>query len=78
MRNVAVVVMGLLLVLIVGGLYLGATSPPDRAEHERRARECARAVMSSMEAPVVTYADKAAYDARVRERCRGFDLPQTR
>ena len=78
MRNAAVAVLALLLLVIVGGLYLGATSPPDKAERERRARECAQAVMSNLDAPVVTYADKAAYEARVRERCRGFDLPQTR
>lgn len=36
--------------------------------------ECAKAMASSMNAPVRTYADKAAYDSAVREKCRDFEI----
>jgi hypothetical protein len=64
---------------LLAALFIGAVSDDNAptmasapsAEHKDR---CARAMMSSMGHSTVGYADKAAYDARVREACAGLSL----
>ena len=36
--------------------------------------ECARALTSDLQAPVRTYADKAAYDAVVKDKCKNLTI----
>jgi len=44
--------------------------PPDR-----RPDACVKAIMSSMGTSTRNYSDKMAYDAHVRENCKGYNLP---
>ena len=60
-----VIKIGLILVVGLFILFVGiGTFYEPSAESLRKEKEgCSRALMSSIEAPVRTYADKAAYDA---------------
>ncbi|OJB06309.1 hypothetical protein [Burkholderia ubonensis] len=52
-----------------------ATNGSESPEHlEARKRECANAIMSSVDTSTRNYADKAAYDANVREHCHGLEM----
>ena len=70
---------GYLAAIVVGLFVLGiATHWPSDADMQRanaaRRDECARAITSSIGAPVRGYADKVAYDKVVREKCEGFEI----
>ena len=71
-----VIKIGLILVVGLFILFVGiGTFYEPSAESLRKEKEgCSRALMSSIEAPVRTYADKAAYDAVVREKCKGMSI----
>lgn len=68
---VPVVLFGLL-------MLVGKASDPDgavaAARLESQKRECAEALASSIGHSTVGYADKAAYDAQVREKCDGLTI----
>lgn len=72
--QIAGVAASALFVLLVIGALISGSPEEDAASQAKRKDECARAVTSSMRAPVRTYADKAAYDAVVREKCAGITI----
>lgn len=59
-------------------MCIGSVADPDgkgaTARLESQKNECAAAMMSSMGHSTVGYADKAAYDAKVREACDGLTI----
>ena len=59
-------------------MCVGSVSDPDgkraAARFESQKRECAEAVASSIGHSTVGYADKAAYDAKVRDKCDGLTI----
>lgn len=64
-------------VAIAGFLVLGTLldTPERRYAREVKAKEeCSRALTSSIGTSTSSYADKAAYDARVRDACAGFEI----
>jgi hypothetical protein len=65
-------IIGIPAVIIVLALIASAGGGSGHTDAERDA--CTRALASSMNAPVRTYADKAAYDAEVARKCAGYDL----
>ncbi|KVV12377.1 hypothetical protein [Burkholderia ubonensis] len=61
----------LAVVLFIALVTTGIESP----EHlEARKRECTNAIMSSVDTRTRNYTDKAAYEANVREHCRGLEM----
>jgi hypothetical protein len=63
---------GFILVMVIGSM--NASPERDAARLAERKQACAQAVMSSLGTSTTGYADKAAYDARVREACDGFEI----
>lgn len=66
-------IVGVPVALFVAFLTLGAIVGPSKS-FEQRKQECAKAMMSSIGHSTRGYADKAAYDAHVREHCEGLEL----
>ena len=64
------VIGGLLLVVVALNSLPGPSPEALRKEKE----ECLKALTSSIDAPVRTYADKAAYDAVLRDKCKGMTI----
>jgi hypothetical protein len=52
---------------------IGAAVGPGKSEQEAK-KECVEALASNMGHSTYGYADKAAYDSRVRDKCAGFQL----
>ena len=65
-------------VLVGVAMCIGAVSDPNgkaaTARLETQKQECATAMTSSIGHSTVGYADKAAYDARVRDKCAGLSI----
>lgn len=59
-------------------MCIGTVSDPDgkkaASRLESQKQECSAALMSSIGHSTVGYADKAAYDAKVREKCAGLTM----
>ena len=59
-------------------MCIGTVSDPDgkraAARLENQKSECSAALMSSIGHSTAGYADKAAYDAKVREKCDGLTI----
>lgn len=59
-------------------MCVGSVSDPDgkhaAARFESQKKECSAALMSSIGHSTVGYADKAAYDAKVRDKCDGLSI----
>ena len=59
-------------------MCVGSISDPHgthaAARIENQKQECSAALMSSIGHSTVGYADKAAYDAKVREKCEGLTI----
>lgn len=71
-------ILGTILGSIAGifALMLIIGSTVDTTKYDEQAKkECTRAIMSSMGTSTVGYADKQAYDAHVKDKCAGFNLP---
>lgn len=63
--------------LALGALLNATESPSDREARAFADRQrCTAAITSSMGTSIRGYADKQAYDAHVRENCKGFNLPK--
>ena len=63
-------IVGLFLLVFLVNLLPGPSIESQRRDKD----ECARALTSSIDAPVRTYADKVAYDAVVRDKCKGMTI----
>lgn len=59
------------IIFVIGFASNGQESP---AQFEARKRECAEAMMSNMGTSTQNYSDKMAYQAHVREHCRGLSI----
>lgn len=59
-------------------MCIGSISDPDgklaARDFEKRKHECTEALMSSIGHSTVGYADKAAYDTKVKEKCAGLSI----
>lgn len=71
------------LIVVTGGftafMLLGwlVSSPASDAAYEQARRQaCADAVTSSMGTSTTSYQDKMAYQERVRDQCKGFNIPK--
>jgi hypothetical protein len=63
--------------LALGALLQANESPAQREARDLAERQrCAAALTSSMGTSTRGYADKQAYEAHVRENCKGFNLPK--
>jgi hypothetical protein len=63
---------GFIAFMVIG--LMNADPQRDAAQLAERKQACARAMMSSMGTSTTGYADKAAYDARVRKACDGLEI----
>ncbi|MCE2035833.1 hypothetical protein H372_027010 [Burkholderia pseudomallei CS] len=69
-------VAGACLAILVFVLFIAlVTNGSESPEHlEARKRECTAAIMSGIGTSTRNYTDKAAYEANVREHCRGLEM----
>jgi hypothetical protein len=63
---------GLVLLVAIGSM--NSNPEIDAARLAAQKTECSNAIASSIGTSTIGYTDKAAYDARVREACAGFEI----
>lgn len=65
---------GVLAALVIGAVSNDDTAPRTTEATAAEKDRCARAVISSIGHSTTGYADKLAYEARVREACAGLSI----
>ncbi|NVI23069.1 hypothetical protein G4D42_06310 [Burkholderia pseudomallei] len=71
-KAVVVVSVGIVAIILFVALLPRPGESPEQLD--ARKRECANAIMSSVDTSTRNYTDKAAYEANVREHCHGLEM----
>ena len=72
--NTIKIVLSLVVVLGLIALLINSLPTPSAESMRKEKDECLKALASSIDTPVRTYADKVAYDAVVRDKCKGMTI----